>query len=136
MYTQLIDWFDKKILLVGKGIGVVETLLEAWNIRTFANLHNDLLKFYVELGIIGLLIFLLSYGVVFYIVGHKFGVEKMCMVLSMSLYSIALFATDNVSIYVLYLMPYYSILFAVLSQKTEDEVEKKDRKCLKKLFEK
>lgn len=136
MYTQLMAWFERPILFGGKGIGVVETLLEAWNIRTFANLHNDLLKFYVELGSIGLFVFLLSYGVVFYITERKFTEEKMCMLLAMNIYSFALFATDNVSIYVLYLIPYYSILFAVLSKTGEYEIKKKDKKCLKKFFKK
>ena len=128
MYTQLIEWFDQPIFFVGKGLGIVETLLEAWNIRTFANLHNDLLKFYIELGIIGLAIFMISYGVTFYLAERRFGEEKMCMLLTMSVYSMALFATDNVSIYILYLIPYYSILFAMFLPNQKAGIRKKDKK--------
>ena len=131
MYTQLMEWFEQPVFLVGKGLGIVETLLKAWNIRTFANLHNDLLKFYVELGIIGLILFLLSYVVTFYLAERRFGEEKMCMMLTLSIYSMTLFATDNVSIYILYLIPYYSILFAILSPNQRDNTRKRiknDRK--------
>ena len=110
IYSNVIEWFDKPVLYLGRGIGIVEKLLESWNIRAFANLHNDLLKFYIELGVIGLFIFLLSYGAAIYLVERKFGKEKMCIVLALFVYSMMLFATDNVSIYILYLIPFYSIL--------------------------
>ena len=114
MYSQITEWFDELPLLFGNGIGVVEKLLEAWKIPAFANLHNDLLKFYIELGAIGLLIFLLSYGIVFFWVEKKFGKEKMSLFLALAVYTMLLYATDNVSIYILYLIPVYSILFTVL----------------------
>lgn len=126
MYAQVIQWFQQPMIFFGKGIGIVEQLLEAWNLKSFANLHNDLLKFYIELGISGLFLFLLSYGFVFFLAEKKFGKEKMCMLLIMSVYSMVLFATDNVSIYILYLIPYYSILFAVLSE--NHEVRTKDKR--------
>lgn len=121
MYAQVVEWFECPVIVFGQGIGEVERLLEAWSIPAFANLHNDLLKFYIELGITGLLVFLLSYGVVFYLVEKKFGKEKMCFFMALTIYSILLFSTDNVSIYILYLIPVYSILFAVLSKDQSEE---------------
>lgn len=128
IYSQVIEWFDKPVLYLGRGIGIVEKLLEVWNIRAFANLHNDLLKFYIELGVIGLFIFLLSYGASIYLVERKFGKEKMCIVLAMFVYSMMLFATDNVSIYILYLIPFYSVLFAILSSNQENRSNIKQEK--------
>lgn len=114
IYRRIIEWFQEPLMLTGKGLGIVEELLGAWNIYKFANLHNDLLKFYIELGLIGLLLFLISYWVVLRLTEKYFGRDKMCAVLAMFIYTMVLFATDNVSIYIIYLIPFYSILFAVL----------------------
>ena len=104
--------------LLGNGLGVVENLLACWDIDVFANLHNDLLKFYIELGIAGFAAYLASYLVMFYFVGKKFGNSKMSFVLGISIYTMLLYATDNVSIYVMYLLPMYSVMFSVLSAET------------------
>lgn len=119
MYTRIIEWCEEPFLLCGKGIGIVEKLLNGWNVSRFSNLHNDLLKFYIELGAIGLSVFLLSYLVMLFLVERWFGEKKAGMVLCLSIYTILLYATDNVSIYILYLIPFYSILFAVLSDAKE-----------------
>lgn len=128
IYRQIVEWFDAPVLFTGQGLGIVEIILDIWNIKSFSNLHNDLLKFYIELGVIGLLIFLISYGVMFFLIGKRFGNDKMCFILSMTIYSIILFATDNVSIYILYLIPLYSIQLAVLTDQKTGKY-KKDVKC-------
>jgi len=128
MYAQIIQWLENPMQFIGKGLGTVEILLEQWKLKSFANLHNDLLKFYIELGVVGLVIYLLSYMGVYYLAERKFGTEKMCMLLVMNIYSMILFATDNVSIYILYLIPFYSILFAILSMDRESMIQKKDIK--------
>lgn len=108
-------WFSLSYL--GKGLGNVEHLLECWNISTFVNLHNDLLKFYIELGFLGLGIYLMSYGVMFALSKLWFGKSQMCFLFGIMTYTFVLFATDNVSIYLIYLIPLYSTIFAVLSSK-------------------
>lgn len=110
----------------GKGLGVVENLLECWNISDFANLHNDLLKFQIELGFLGLFIYLLSYCVMFHLIGQKIEESKISFLFVISVYSMLLYATDNVSIYVMYLLPMYSVFFAVLSSEKETRIGKKD----------
>lgn len=116
MYGRLAEWFDREFLWFGKGVGVVEMLLENWSVSDFNNLHNDLLKFYVELGLIGLLFFLVSFGFCFYWAEKKVGKSQMSFLVAIAIYSIILFMTDNVSIYILYLLPMYSMCFAVLSE--------------------
>lgn len=115
MYSRMANEFEFSLGYLGEGIGIVEYLLEHWNISTYSNLHNDLLKFYIELGFLGLLLFLISYGVMFHLVEKNFGKIQMNFFFAISVYSMILFATDNVSIYMIYLLPVYSTFFAVLS---------------------
>lgn len=117
IYGDVLEWFGNPLMITGQGLGIVEILLDIWNIKSFSNLHNDLLKFYIELGIVGLLVFLISYVVMFRIIEKDYGSNKMCFILSMTIYSMILYATDNVSIYILYLIPIYSIYFAILADK-------------------
>ena len=119
MYGRMAQEAKFSITFLGKGLGVVEQLLEHWNILTYVNLHNDLLKFYVELGFWGLLVYLLSYGVMFHLAEKKFDQSKMSFLLVLSVYTMMMFTTDNVSIYMLYLVPLYSAFFAVLASKGE-----------------
>lgn len=119
MYGRMAQEAEFSLSFLGKGLGVVEQLLEHWNIMTYVNLHNDLLKFYVELGFLGLLIYLLSYGVMFHLAEKKFDKSKMSFLLVLSVYTMMMFTTDNVSIYMLYLVPLYSTFFAVLASRGE-----------------
>lgn len=125
MYSKVANHFDFSLFYPGAGIGVVENLLNNMNVQAFANLHNDLLKFYIELGFVGLFVFLVSYIIMFHLAEKLCGKSQMCFMFAMSLYSIVLYATDNVSIYVLYLLPLYSTFFAVLAEKNH-AVENKE----------
>ena len=59
-----------------------------------------------------------------YVAEKKFGESKMSFLLVLSVYTMVMFMTDNVSIYMLYLVPLYSTFFAVLASKRENAVEK------------
>ena len=120
MYTKIAQEFEFSPVFFGKGLGFVEKLLEYWRVSVFQNLHNDLLKFYIELGFVGLLLFLLSYGVTFFFVEKRFGILAMGFVFVTAIYSVLLYATDNVSIYMIYLIPMYSTMFAILETKSGD----------------
>ena len=109
---------------LGRGIGIVEKLLECYNISAFANLHNDLLKFYVELGFIGLGLYLASYIMMFLIAERYFGKSSMSYLFLVSIYTIIIFATDNISIYLIYLIPMYVTMFAVLSPEETSNVKR------------
>ena len=131
MYSRMAQEAEFSLTYLGKGLGMVEQLLEHWNILTYVNLHNDLLKFYVELGFMGFLLYLISYGVMFHLTEKKFNESKMSFLLVLSVYTMMMFTTDNVSIYMLYLVPLYSVFFAVLASekaKPEERVcdDKKD----------
>lgn len=122
MYGNVTRWFGQSFFSAGNGLGIVEILLSSWNIEKFSNLHNDLLKFHIELGFFGLLLFLVSYGVVFFIMEKKCEKVQIKLFLSMAVYTMMLFATDNVSIYIIYLIPVYTIYFAVLSENHKEEI--------------
>ena len=121
MFGRMANEFSTGVF--GSGLGVVENLLSCWDITVFANLHNDLLKFYIELGVLGLAFYLMSYLVMFFFVGKNYGNSKMSFILSISIYTLLLFATDNVSIYVMYLFPMYSVFFSVLSQQRTEKLQ-------------
>ena len=78
----------------------------------------------MELGFIGFFVYLLGFGVMFYLTEKKFGESKMSFLLVLSVYTMVMFMTDNVSIYMLYLVPLYSTFFAVLAPKRENTIEK------------
>ena len=99
IYERIMNEFKFSLGYMGKGLGVIENLLEHWNIPTFANLHNDLMKFYIEIGFWGLFIYLLSYYVMFYLTEKIAGDSAMMYLLGILSYTFVLFATDNVSIY-------------------------------------
>lgn len=123
MYERVANEVKFSLGYLGKGLGTVENLLEHWNVSTYVNLHNDLLKFYIELGFIGLLVYLLSYIIMFYVTEKRFGKSKMCFLFGISAYTMLLFTTDNVSIYMLYLIPMYSTLFAVMASEKQVKIE-------------
>ncbi len=124
MYSRVAETYNFSPFFLGEGLGVVETLMESYAVSAFSNLHNDILKFYIELGFFGLLIFLISYGITFYIAKRYYNNSKMVFLLIMSIYSMILYATDNVSIYILYTIPLYCMIFAVLTDEGEKRQEK------------
>lgn len=127
MYTRMANQYNFLSHFWGNGIGIIENLLEYLKIETYANLHNDLLKFYIELGFLGLLLYLVSYYFVLDQINKYFGDRQMRCVLGMLVYSMVLYATDNVSIYLMYLIPFYSVLFAVLSpEKNSYDIERRN----------
>lgn len=126
MFGQTVEWFGESFFAAGHGMGVVEELLSAWNIEKFSNLHNDLLKLHIELGFVGLLLYFISFSIMFYLVGKRFGRRKMSLFISMAAYTMILFATDNVSIYIIFLIPLYSIYFTVLADNKIEVVKEYD----------
>lgn len=123
MYGRMAAEADFSLGYLGRGIGIVEQLLEYYNVSAYVNLHNDLLKFYIELGFVGLVLYLASYGVMFLLTEKHFGKSSMCYFFLITTYSMILFATDNTSIYMIYLIPMYLTMFAILSSGETLEVK-------------
>ena len=58
---------------------------------------------------------LISFAVMFFYAEKLVKKSGICYLLGIVVYTMLLFATDNVSIYLIYLIPLYSTIFAVLS---------------------
>lgn len=125
VYTLVAEYLPERYLF-GKGIGAANELLakildpylfQRW----FNNPHNDFLKIYVELGAVGLFLFLISYFFVYYFVGKKAEKRNLSQLFVVTIYFMMLMTTDNVSIYILFLIPMYSICLALLGEKKVSE---------------
>lgn len=127
MYTRMATQYDFLQKFLGNGIGVMENLLKYLQIDSYAYLHNDLLKFYIELGFFGLLLYLVSYYFVFYLAEKYFGNKEIRFLIGAFTYLALLFATDNVSVYLMFLIPFYSTIFAVLSSAEKTACDKRWR---------
>lgn len=93
----------------GKGIGWVLGSLNQMKIPHFDNLHNDVLSIYIELGFAGMGLWLcLTFLFVFFAREN----HRVC-IFSLLTYTIINLCTDNISIYIGYLVPYYLILLSV-----------------------
>ena len=117
IYGRIADEAQFSLGYFGRGLGIVDQLLEYYNVASYALLHNDLLKFYIELGFIGLFLYLASYGMMFFLAEKYFGKSCMCYLFLITIYTMIIFATDNTSIYMIYLIPMYITIFATLSSK-------------------
>ena len=131
IYTQIAQKVPK-LQLRGNGLGAVNEMLaemlgsEMFN-RWYQNPHNDFLKIYIEVGAIGLILYLISFLFIFF-QAWKSGVENRALsqLFVTSVYFMMLMTTDNVSIYILFLVPMYSICLALMSKKEkiyEDNAE-------------
>ena len=106
---------------LGEGIGSGNKMLsqilkpEKYE-RWFQNPHNDFLKTYIEVGAIGLALFLISYFAVFWIAGRKINKQIFVQLFIMIIYFMILMTTDNVSIYILFLVPLYSMCYTLMKE--------------------
>ena len=126
VYTQLSEHIPKNYFL-GEGIGTANKMIyefvDPGLIWAFENPHNDLLKLFLELGSIGLVMFMISYFVVFKIAEKKITQRALSQLFVIFVYFVLLMTTDNVSIYILFLVPMHSICLALLGEKKENEDE-------------
>lgn len=125
MWNRIGQLYEFSPGYIGKGIGYLTNLLYEWNLPGFrGNLHNDILKAYIELGFFGIQIYFLSYFFLIWKLNKKYrlDIKQVVTLLSCTLYTIILFTTDNVMIYVNYLMPFYMVVVCTIySEKNRTE---------------
>lgn len=112
-WEQVRDVYSFQPFYIGKGTGWVLGLLNELKIPRFENLHNDVLSIYIELGFVG---FGLWACLTFLIVFYARGKHKIC-IFALLTYTMINLCTDNISIYIGYLMPYYMMILSVLNDK-------------------
>lgn len=123
VYPVVVEHIPKNYFW-GQGLGTTNEILvknlETWLVAWFENPHNDFLKMFVDLGSIGFVLVFGSYLFVFYIVQKKSVTDKALSQLFVTfVYFMLLMTTDNVSIYILFLIPMYSICLSLMEEKEE-----------------
>jgi len=106
LYANIVSDYRLSADFMGHGIGFALYRLEG------INLHSDVLKLYIELGFWGFLLYnLLFFRIVFHVNKQGYG-HSAAFIFTLLIYSIFLYFTDNVSIYINYLIPFYMMIFA------------------------
>jgi len=131
VYVAMIDSLNSDDLVRGKGLGwIIEHLIEVDNNwRGYSDLHNDVLKFFIELGVFGGTIFWFLWIIVVPINLIKESSHYQKLMLVFILYNVILFFTDNVIRYMLVNISFYQIVFMEVDQKTLNK--RKNIICMK-----
>jgi len=134
LYTY--HYFDESYKLsykyLGQGLGFVLNTLKNMYIK---NLHNDFLSMYIEIGFIGLLIFILIYYKYIKYVYEKCDYKCASAVITIIFYTFILYLTDNVSIYISYLIPYFTIILNLISSDQYDRYSIESSEKLKNIID-
>lgn len=112
IWARISQFYDFNITELGRGLGYISTILKYWNIKSFSRLHNDILVLYIELGFIGFVINIISYFEMIKIYIKKYPVKYNTIVIccTVLIYFFICLCTDNISIYINFLFPFYLIL--------------------------
>lgn len=96
------------ISYLGKGMGFVDNKLAYIGNKSFGLLHNDILKNYIEIGMIGTLINL----ILIFIIIFRFKDKSLIIFINqINIITFLISSMDNIQIYISYLLPMYSIIF-------------------------
>ena len=112
-WNTICNQVEGKELIYGKGLGYIQSQLQTLNIPGFALLHNDMLSSLIELGLIGMSVWLFSFCITYGIMlsGEEESAEIMAVFI---IYTWLNYLTDNISIYINYLFPLYLIIICIL----------------------
>lgn len=115
VWNKIQPYYDMAVSYIGKGSGWVEQWLGEMGIYGFTrNLHNDFLAAYVELGFIGFLLWLLSFQVIITYAERKKDVRCANLVALLIGYMFINLLTDNIYLYITFLIPFYIILLCFI----------------------
>lgn len=104
----------------GDGLGSVMNKLAI--IRyPITNLHSDWLMCYMEIGLLGLLIYLLLYYKIF----KKFGNKNYMTLYLAIIYLFVIYLTDNVMIYINILIGFYTITLSTIKVHIKNPLDEK-----------
>lgn len=117
VYNNVLDYLNKNDLLFGKGLGwTIDNLVSLeYNYRGYQDLHNDILKFFIEIGIPGGLLFWILYffytplKIIKLIPNNK----DIWLYITILIYNLILFLTDNTIRYLLVNIVFFQIIFVI-----------------------
>lgn len=123
-YNLFKDAYSFSISFLGNGTGFVTKYLadtRAW----VANLHSDWLMFYLEIGFLGLMIYLLlSYRVI-----ARYITSQYNLLFVVYIYAFVIYFTDNIAIYIAVLPTFYTIVFATIKQAGKERSKEGIERC-------
>lgn len=128
IYTMMSEHYFLGLSYLGKGIGSTRAIVEGFGFESYQLLHNDILSFYIELGFLGFLIFWIIYIAIFWRLINKIDIDKMIILLALFIYTVIVFMTDNISIYMNYFYPFYMMLFSLMDKEKVLEEKKIGKK--------
>ena len=115
VWNKIQPYYAMSVFYIGKGSGWVERWLGETAIPGFTrNLHNDFLAAFVELGFIGFLLCLLSFQLIMIYAEKKKGIRCANLVGLLIGYMFINLLTDNIYLYITFLIPLYIILLGLV----------------------
>ncbi len=108
------EYYEISPLYMGRGSGWVLEWLNYAEIPAFSNLHNDFLTAYIELGFWGYLFWLASFQCMIGRYKKLKGVKYANIFCVMFGFMFINLLTDNIYLYVTFLMPFYTILLSAI----------------------
>ncbi len=118
IWQRLQPYYAFSLLQMGNGLGSIAVILKDWKIGAFARLHNDILVYYFELGAMGFILYFYSYFYVVFLYLKKGIIDhrRAVVVCTFIIYTFICYCTDNISIYINYLFPFYTIILACVTR--------------------
>ena len=119
IYNLFKKYYNLDWRYIGKGIGWTFEKITSFNLIGAGNLHNDLLMTYIDLGLIGYIIWFISFN---NWINNKKNSRLCIPILMIIIYTIGNYMTDNIMIYINYWLTAYLMLFSY----SENEINKYD----------
>ena len=119
-WSYFAQYYDFSLFFCGKGLGSVQTILDQYGSVNFTRLHNDVLTFYINLGFLGSFLYFYLHFLVFLPFSRLKAFSKKAVFTAMALmvYLFVCYLTDNISIYVVFMFPFYLMVSDILHNGT------------------
>lgn len=116
---------------IGIGTGNVRVFLENNGGEAFGLLHNDILAIYIEIGFWGFITFFAVHAAAFRRNSRYVSCGCLAMVVLLYLYTFINYMTDNISIYISYLYPFYLMVFSLVDGSKKEKRLQEQTQCAK-----
>lgn len=124
IWNTVKKFYTVSPLFVGKGIGFILDWMSREGIFGLKNIHNDFLATYIELGFIGYILWLITFLITLKYIEKKTNYELSFIALSFIVYFFVHFLTDNIYIYISFLLPFYIVLLSLIFGKDKTNFSK------------
>lgn len=125
-WAAVKDSYQLKILWFGRGLGDMVNLLTELQFPSFTtNIHNDFLKVFAEIGTLGYGIWVGSHFIVCHWISKikKLDFRRSIFLYLTMGYTLLIYMTDNIMVYVNYWFPAYLLMLMVAFSEEQDSIE-------------